>query len=172
MNSIVPEKIEYSNLTVYENVAGLLTALLASSNVYVNSEAKSAISLVDGITQKTVKFLEHIQTQSKVTQLSALKSIFMPLMGQSLVITEEKAPVIDSLLKTLLNISDGQNEGMEEMVQGITGLFARIIPSIVANKSYLISKFESQFTSSTAIENEASASEEHSAYEPVKGTKF
>jgi hypothetical protein len=96
----------------------------------------------------------------------------MPLMGQSLVITEENAPVVDSLIKTLLNISEGQNEGMEEMIQGIAGLFARIIPSIVAEKSYLISKLESQFTSRTAIQNESPLSEEHSAYEPVKGTKF
>lgn len=67
LDFLVPEKIDYSNLTVYENTAGLLTSLLTSSGIYIKNTSGSSVSLIEGVPQKAAKFLEHLQTQNKVT---------------------------------------------------------------------------------------------------------
>lgn len=127
--------------------------------------------MIDGVPEKVVRFLEHLQKQNKVTQLSSLKSMFIPLMGQNLVINEDNSQIVNTLVKTVVNIGEGENEGMEEMIQGITSAFARIIPSIFCDYSFLLSKLISQFTVEGAIQDETIGCDEHAIYEPLKGTR-
>ena len=97
--------------------------------------------------------------------------MFIPLMGQNLVINQDNSQILDTLVKTIVNIGEGENEGMEEMIQGITSAFARIIPSIFCDYSFLLSKLISQFTVEGAIQDETIGCDEHAIYEPLKGTR-
>ena len=92
-------------------------------------------------------------------------------MGQNLIISDSNELILDALVKAVVNIGEGENEGMEEMIQSLTSTFSRIIPSIVCNKSHLLCKLIKQFTMESSIEDESEACDEHAIYEPLKGTR-
>jgi hypothetical protein len=67
MDTLIPENIEYSNLTVYEKVGSFLTSVIATGNFYVPNAKREPISLFPSITDKVIHFMNHLKTQNKVT---------------------------------------------------------------------------------------------------------
>ena len=48
--------------------------------------------------------------------------MFIPLMSQNLVIDEELYDVVEELLDSVINIGEGDAEGIEDMISGLVGI--------------------------------------------------
>lgn len=169
MNTLVPENIAYSNLTVYEKTGSLLTSIVSTSNIYIRNEQKSSTSLFPSITAKVIHFLDHVKSQTKVTQLSSIKSMFIPLMSQNLVIHEDTLPILDHIVDTMINIGEGEIEGIDDMINGMVSLISKITSRFHGKKEYLLNKLIETFTATGQMEEENAG--EHAKFAKLKGTK-
>ena len=169
MDSLVPENIVYSNLTVYENMAYFLSSVVVYSGIYIKNDKNARSSLFPDISKRVVHFLKHVKTQNKVTQISSLRSMFIPLMSQNLVIDEELYDVVEELLDSVINIGEGDAEGIEDMISGLVGIIQRFSSKFYGKKEYLISRLINAFTVTGQMEEENSG--EHANYKKVKGNR-
>lgn len=166
---MVPEKIDYTNLGVYEQIGSLLTSIVATANVYIPNVKKEPVSLFGNISNKVLHFISHVKTQTKVTQLSSLKSMFIPLMHHNLILREDVFPIMDNMVDLLVNIGEGETEGIMDLIKGLIGLISKISTRFHGKKEYLLGKLIEAFTAAGKMEEEGA--NEHSQFEKVKGTK-
>ena len=95
--------------------------------------------------------------------------MFVPLMNQNLVIREDILPILDELVETLVNIGDGETEGIDDMITTLIGLISRITSRFYGKREYLLNKLISTFTNTSQMEEEGA--NEHSQFDKLKGTK-
>ena len=95
--------------------------------------------------------------------------MMIPLMSQNLVIQDNIIPVIDKIVDTIINIGEGDIEGIDDMINGMVSLISRIVSRFHGEKEIILSKLIESFTASGQMEEEGVS--DHAKFTKVKGTK-